>query len=212
MEAKQGLVDFWRERFGIKERELKAFLSVNRADFVPENLKEMAYEDRPLPILRGKTISQPTTVMLMTAALEIEAGMKVFEVGTGSGYQAAILSKMVGEKGKVFTTEIIPELIPYAKSNLDKAGISNVNITEEDGSRGMEKEGPFDRIILTAAAKEFPKELIEQLKEGGVIIGPIGSRDQQEMVRGVKEEGKLRMEFLGPYLFTPMYGKYGFEV
>ena len=167
----------------------------------------------PLPLLRGKTISQPTTVMLMTHALELKQGDKIFEVGTGSGYQASIIAKIVGPKGKVITTEVVPELVQFAKQNLKKAEIDNVFVYEEDGSNGMPSEAPFDNIIITAACKEFPKPLVEQLKTDGIIVGPVGNEREQEMVRGIKDKnGHLELEFLGPFLFTPMYGKYGFEI
>ena len=213
MYQKTDLMKFWKENFGFKEIEMKAFEQVDREEFIPEEMKNAAYQDMPLPLLRGKTISQPTTVMIMTHALELEQGQKVFEVGTGSGYQAAIIASIVGSKGKVITTEVVPELVSFAKMNLRKAGILNTFVYEEDGSNGMKSEAPFDRIIITAACKEFPKPLIEQLKPNGIIVGPVGSQHEQEMVRGIKDKnGHLELEFLGPFLFTPMYGKYGFEV
>ena len=213
MEQKQELIKFWRENFSFKDIELKAFEEVKREDFIPDNLKDQAYDDMPLPILRGKTISQPSTVMMMTSALELNLGEKVFEVGTGSGYQAAIISKIVGPKGKIVTTEVLPELVTFARENFKKAGIKNVMVLEEDGSKGYKKEAPYDKIIITAAAREFPKELLEQLKIGGIIVGPVGNKNEQEMVRGRKDKkGKLELEFLGQFLFSPMYGKYGFEV
>lgn len=213
MAQKIELMKFWRESFGFRGIELKAFREVKREDFIPENLKNSAYEDVPLPLLRGKTISQPTTVMIMTHALELKPGEKVFEVGTGSGYQAAVIAKIVGFGGKVITTEVVPELVQFARQNLKKAKIDNVFVYEEDGSNGMLSEAPFDKMIITAACKEFPKPLLEQLKPEGIIIGPVGNEYEQEMVRGVKDkDGHLELEFLGPFLFTPMYGKYGFEV
>src|SRR3989338_7349366 len=110
MYQKTELMDYWKRGLGLNEAELKAFKDVDREDFVPYDMKDRAYEDIPLPILRGKTISQPTTVMMITRALELKENEKVFEVGTGSGYQAAIIAKIVGTKGKVVTTEVIPEL------------------------------------------------------------------------------------------------------
>jgi len=213
MVQKSELVKFWQDNFGFSELELRAFQDVKREDFIPENLRNAAYQDMPLPLLRGKTISQPTTVMVMTHALELRHGEKVFEVGTGSGYQAAIIAKIIGPGGKVITTEVVPELVHFAKQNLMKANISNVLVYEEDGSNGMKSEAPFDKIIITAACREFPKPLVEQLKPEGIIVGPVGSQQEQEMVRGVKgKKGNLELEFLGPFLFTPMYGKYGFEI
>ncbi len=212
MDQKTELMDFWKRGLGLNESELKAFKDVDREDFVPENIKDRAYEDIPLPILRGKTISQPTTVMMMTHALELKEGEKVFEIGTGSGYQSAIIARIVGPKGKVITTEVIPELVNFAKQNLAKAGIVNVEVYEDDGSKGMKDKAPFDKIIITAACKEFPKPLLEQLKPEGIIVGPVGDAYEQEMVRGRKDKkGKLELEFLGQFLFSPLYGKYGFE-
>ena len=212
MEQKNELMNFWRENLEFNENELNSFMAVNREDFVPQDLRNRAYEDNPLPLMRGKTISQPTTVMLMTNVLELKPNEKVFEIGTGSGYQAAIIAKIVEPKGKVTTTEIIPELVNLAKQNLAKANIRNVEVYEDDGSNGIPKQ-TFDKIIITAACREFPKPLLEQLKPGGIIVGPVGNRNEQEMVRGIKDKNnKLELGFLGPFLFTPMYGKYGFEV
>ncbi len=213
MVQKTELIRFWKDNFGFREAELKAFKEVNREEFIPENLKNSAYEDIPLPLLRGKTISQPTTVMIMTHALELKPGEKVFEIGTGSGYQSAIIAKIIGPKGKVITTEVVPELVQFARQNLKRAKIDNIFVYEEDGSNGMPSEAPFDKIIITAACKEFPKTLLGQLKPEGVIIGPVGNQYEQEMIRGIKDkDGHLELEFLGPFLFTPMYGKHGFEV
>ena len=213
MEQKNILINAWRENFDFKEDELNSFAEVKREDFLPQSLRHAAYEDVPLPLLRGKTISQPTTVMIMTASLELKPGDKVFEIGTGSGYQSAIIAKIIGPKGKVFTTEVIPELVLFARENLKKAGIANVQVFEEEGSNGLLKEAPFDKVIITAACKEFPKELINQLKPSGIIVGPVGTVDSQEMIKGIKNSnGYLELENLGPFLFTPMYGKYGFEI
>ena len=210
---KYELMNFWKENFNFKESELKAFEDIKREDFIPSSVKDAAYQDTPLPLMRGKTISQPTTVMMMTAALELQPGDKVFEIGTGSGYQAAIIADIVGARGKVISTEVVPELVHFSKNNLRKAGITNVSIYEEDGSNGMPSEAPLDKVIITAACKEFPKPLIEQLKVDGIIVGPVGNLTEQEMIRGIKDkDGKLGIEFLGPFLFTPMYGKYGFEI
>lgn len=213
MTQKTELMRFWRENFTFIDRELKAFQEIKREYFISESLMNSAYEDVPLPLIRGKTISQPTTVMMMTHALELEPGEKVFEIGTGSGYQSAIIAKIVSPKGKVITTEVVPELVYFAKQNLRKAGINNVFVFEDDGSNGMTSEAPFDKIIITAACKEFPKPLLEQLKPEGIIVGPVGDKNEQEMVKGIKDKnGHLELEFLGQFLFTPMYGKYGFEV
>ncbi|MBI2138935.1 protein-L-isoaspartate(D-aspartate) O-methyltransferase [Candidatus Woesearchaeota archaeon] len=210
---KEMLMRFWTEHFRFSPREIIAFSEVKREHFISPAMKGFAYHDRPLPLLRGKTISQPTTVMIMTHALELEPGEKVFEIGTGSGYQAAILGNIVGNKGKVISTEVIPELVSFAKENLEKTGVRNVSVFEDDGSKGIPLEAPFDKIIITAACREFPKELVEQLRPAGIILGPVGDAHEQEMVRGIKrKDGTIALEFLGQFLFTPMYGKYGFEV
>ena len=213
MDQKIELIKFWKENFGFRDVELNAFKEIRREDFILDILKDAAYHDTPLPLMRGKTISQPTTVMIMTHALELQSGEKVFEIGTGSGYQAAIIAKIIGPEGKVITTETVPELVQFAKQNLRKAKVDNVFVYEEDGSNGMPSEAPFDKIIITSACKEFPKPLVHQLKTDGIIVGPVGNQYEQEMVKGIKDkEGRLEFEFLGPFLFTPMCGKYGFEV
>jgi len=209
---KSGLIEFWKGKFQFSESELAAFESVKREEFIPSEYRGSAYSDTPLPLLRGKTISQPTTVMIMTHMLELKPGEKVFEIGTGSGYQAAIIAKIVGPGGKVISTEVVPELVAFARQNLKKAGIGNVQVYEEDGSNGMPSEAPFDKAIITAACREFPKPLLDQLKPEGIIAGPVGSREEQEMVRGIKrKDGHLDLEFFGQFLFTHMYGRYGFE-
>ncbi len=212
MEHKNELLRFWKTYYHFSESEIDAFSQVDRANFIPKTLKSKAYEDNPLPLLRGKTISQPTTVMIMTHALKVKPGMNVFEVGAGSGYQAAIISRLVGSFGKVISTEVIPELVVFAKNNLKAADIGNVSVFEQDGSVGFEGEAPFDRIILTCASKEFPIELLKQLKPGGIILGPVGTKEEQELIRGTKDSnGVIQLEFLGQFVFTHMYGKFGFE-
>ncbi|MBI2647316.1 protein-L-isoaspartate O-methyltransferase, partial [Candidatus Woesearchaeota archaeon] len=133
MDQKTELIKFWKETFNFRDIELMAFKKINREDFIPENLRNAAYQDVPLPLMRGKTISQPTTVMIMTHALELEHGEKVFELGTGSGYQSAIIGMILGSTGKVITTEVVPELVQFAKQNLKKTKIDNVFVYEEDG-------------------------------------------------------------------------------
>tara|TARA_Y100000310_G_C20694797_1_gene824848 strand:+ start:816 stop:1457 length:642 start_codon:yes stop_codon:yes gene_type:complete len=211
MEKKQQLINFWKEKLKLRDIELKAFNEIKRENFILKENKEEAYHDTPLPLLRGKTISQPTTVMIMTLALDLMPGEKVFEIGTGSGYQAAITAHIIGKKGKLVSTEVIPELVQFAKTNLMKSNIDNVTVLEEDGSNGCKDLAPYDKIIITAACSKFPEPLLEQLKPGGIIVGPVGDENEQEMVKGVKgKDGKLELYFLGPFLFTPMYGKYGF--
>lgn len=210
---KELLIQYWRENYDFKEREIDAFRKIKRENFVLKELELSAYEDTPLPILRDKTISQPTTVMIMTSALELKEGDKVFEIGSGSGYQTALLAELAGKNGKVISTEVIPELVEFSKNNLKKSDISNFEIHEIDGSKGFEKEAPYDKIIITAACKDFPHALIEELKPHGIIVAPVGNEENQMMVKAIKKENNdLEYEFLGPFLFSPLYGDYGFEV
>lgn len=208
MPPREALLEFWRSR-RVDAKLLAAFMDIPREQFIPSSLEHHAYEDRPLPTLRGQSISQPTTVMIMLQALELKEGDKVFELGTGAGYQTALLSKIVGSSGKVVSCEIIPELVHLAKQNAAALGLSNLLIIEGDGAEGHLQEAPFDKIILTAACTTIPQPLLDQLKEGGMVIAPIGDRQQQTMVKGSKMNGRLELEFLGPFLFVPMTGKYG---
>lgn len=211
MEDKESLIAYWKNSGLIKDKRLlEAFRKVPREKFIKNGFLEEAYGDYPLPIGEGQTISQPTTVMIMTQALELKPGNKVLEVGAGSGYQAAIISKVIGSKGRLITTEIIPELVKFARANLKKAGIRNVNVVRWDGSKGYEKEAPYDKIIVTAACPSMPLPLVEQLKDNGIIIAPVGSLIGQTMVKGRKKKGLLETESLGRFMFVPLKGKYGY--
>ncbi|MBW2980903.1 protein-L-isoaspartate(D-aspartate) O-methyltransferase [Candidatus Woesearchaeota archaeon] len=211
MDDKESLIAYWQKSGLIKDKRLlESFRDVPREKFIPEGFLGEAYGDYPLPIGDGQTISQPTTVMIMTQALELKQGDKVLEVGAGSGYQAAIIAKMVGKKGKVITTEIVPSLVKFAKDNLKKIGIKNVKIVGWDGSQGYEKEAPYNKIIVTAACPSIPKPLIEQLKDNGIIIAPVGATFGQRMIKGIKRKGALEKKSLGSFMFVPLKGKYGY--
>ena len=206
---REHLVRIWSEQ-GIDPRLVEAFMSVPREMFVAPDLFHQAYLDRPLPTIRGQSLSQPTTVMLMTHALEVQEGQKILEVGSGVGYQASLLGKLVGEKGKVITTEILPELVQMSRENFKKLGLDQVSIQEADGAYGVQEEAPFDRIIITAACPKIPEPLLEQLKDGGIIVAPVGTPEAQFMVKVVKEGPRLEFEFLGQFMFVPLQGKHGF--
>ncbi len=211
MSDKHDLLTFWEKKGIVKDRRiLEAFAAVPRDVFVPE-FKEAGYEDRPLPTIRGQTISQPTTIMIMLEALHPQLGENIFEVGAGVGYQAALLSYLAGQEGRVFSMEAVPELVKIAQHNMDILGFHNVTILEGDGSQGFPAEAPFDKIIITAAAPSIPPPLVKQVKEGGIIVAPIGDKDEQIMVKAVKRGAALEYEFLGPFKFVPLKGKYGFE-
>ncbi len=212
MSNKELLINHWKKNNIITDKKaIQAFQSVPREEFIPDEYIEKAYSDYPLPILQGQTISQPTTVMLMTQALNLKEGNKVLEIGSGSGYQAAIIAKIIGKKGKTITTEIIPELYHYAKNNLERLKTANIKIILSDGSLGYEKEAPYDMIIITAACPSIPEPLISQLKEGGIILAPVGDRFNQQMIRAVKKQDKLKKEYLGDFVFVPLTGKHGFD-
>jgi len=184
---------------------INAFRKVPRENFVPENLKKFAYVDEPLSIGYGQTISQPLTIAAMTELLEPRKGEKILEVGTGSGYQAAILSEIVGKKGKVITTERIPALVVFSKENLKN--YKNVLVIECDGTNGYEKESPFDKIIVTASAPKIPEPLIRQLKIGGKMVIPIGN----EMFLIEKINSGIKKTMLGYYTFVPLVGEHGYK-
>lgn len=209
---KQLLIDYWKKSGTITdEKLLKAFKDVPRGLFIRDGFEEEAYGDYPLPIGQGQTISQPTTVMLMTQALELKEGQKVLEVGAGSGWQAAIIGKIIGNKGKVITTEIIPELAKFAKNNINKAKIKNVKVINYDGSQGYKKEAPYDRIIITAACPRIPPPLIDQLKNNGILVAPVGSLAfGQNMLKLRKTKTGIETESLGSFVFVPLKGKYGY--
>lgn len=209
-EMKDNLINYWKKQYKFKEPLLKAFSELKREEFVFEGYKGQAYSDVPLPLISGQTISQPTTIMIMTSALEVKKGQKILEVGSGSGYQAALLGKLVGPKGEVITTEIIHELVLFAKLNLQKANIKNVEVIHTDGSQGYNKEAPYDRIIVTAAAPETPKKLLKQLKPNGILIAPVGPLYCQEMLKIKKKKKSLDIENLGDFVFVPLKGEEGY--
>jgi len=186
-----------------------AMLAVKREDFVPDHMRNLAYKDTPLEIGFGQTISAPHMVALMCEELELDEGLKVLEIGAGSGYHAAIISKIIGEKGKVYTVERIPELVEFAKNNLKKAGIKNVEVILGDGSLGLPEHAPYDRILVTCSAPDIPQPLVEQLKEGGILLIPVG-RTFSILIKGRKRHGKLEKREICECAFVPLVGKFGF--
>jgi protein-L-isoaspartate(D-aspartate) O-methyltransferase len=189
---------------GVKDpRVLSALLKVERHRFVPEKYLDSAYSDQPLPIGEGQTISQPYIVALMTELLELKGNEKVLEIGTGSGYQAAILAELAKE---VYTIEIIEPLATRAREKLSELGYQNVTVKAGDGYLGWPEAAPFDAIIVTAAPDHIPKPLIEQLKEGGRMVLPVGTHTQ-ELKKIVKRSGKMETIDVIPVLFVPMTGE-----
>jgi len=183
-------------------RVLDAMARVPRHLFVPGVSLQRAYEDEPAPIGYGQTISQPVVVAIMTEALDLRGRERVLEIGTGSGYQAAILSLLASE---VYTIEIVKELAQEARGRLLRLGYANVHVREGDGYKGWPEHGPFDRIIVTAAPDEVPRALLDQLAEGGILVIPVGpSGWTQRLERYRKTGGRISTEDLGAVRFVPM--------
>jgi len=192
---------------GIKDREVLAAMShVPREEFIPADQRPFAYEDRPLPIGQGQTISQPYIVALMTERLGIKKGDEVLEIGTGSGYQAAILAELTPH---VYTIEILPELANGARATLKRLGYHTVEVKTGDGYQGWAEYAPFDAIIVTCAPEDVPKPLAEQLKEGGRMVVPVGPESgPQTLYLFRKQRGKLQSTAVIPVAFVPMvHGK-----
>ncbi|OQB74183.1 MAG: Protein-L-isoaspartate O-methyltransferase [candidate division TA06 bacterium ADurb.Bin131] len=202
------MVDYQIRSRGIKnKRVISALIKVPREEFVPDELKQSAYDDCPLPIGYGQTISQPYIVALMTELADPKAGMRVLEIGTGSGYQTAILCEIGCE---VFSIERISEIAEKAENTLKKLGY-NPRIFIGDGTAGLQDYQPYQAIIVTAGAPDIPEPLIEQLDEGGRIVIPVGDLFSQTLIRGIKNKGKLITENYGGCQFVPLKGKYGWK-
>jgi len=182
-------------------RVLKAMSEVPRHAFVPRGQTAAAYRNRPLPIGHGQTISQPFIVALMTELLRVKSTDRVLEVGTGSGYQAAVLSVLAAE---VYTIEIIPELGKTAQSTLERLGYTNVRAKIGDGYQGWAEHAPFDAVIVTAAPNHVPPPLIEQLKPNGRMVIPLGDFTQELMVLTKMVDGTTKSDRLGPVRFVPL--------
>ncbi len=192
------------------ERVLEAMAKVPRHEFVPDDLKMAAYEDRALPIGYGQTISQPYMVAIMLEMLDVHPEHKVLEVGAGSGYQAALLAELAN-KGEVYAIEVVEPLARRARQTLARLGYENVVIIHGDGTLGYPEAAPFDRIIVAAACPEIPPPLIEQLAEGGRIVAPVGRRGVQKLVLGIKREGQLETTSTIGCVFVPLVGEYGWK-
>lgn len=184
---------------------LKAMLKVPRHLFVEERFIERAYADSALPIKENQTISQPYVVALMTQSAALKPSDRVLEIGTGSGYQAAVLAEVARE---VFTIEIVKKLADEAEERLRRLGYKNVNVKQGDGYHGWKDAAPFDAILITAATPEIPQPLLDQLKMGGRIVLPLGSHwFSQDLIRLTKEKFGLKKEYITGVVFVPMTGE-----
>ena len=203
------MVDRQIEARGIRNpRVLAAMREIPRHIFIPSPYDRSAYEDCPLPIGSGQTISQPYIVALMTELLKPEPNDNVLEIGTGCGYQAAILAKLVR---KVTSIERIPAVADLARSNLTALGFSNVAVITTDGTLGYPENAPYDGIIITAATPSVPKPLIDQLAENGRLVAPVGGREIQELVVLSRRSGVISQELHGGVRFVPLIGEHGWE-
>lgn len=185
---------------------LDAMLKVPRHEFVPEDMRPYAYEDRPLPIGEGQTISQPYMVALMTQCMELEGPESVLEIGAGSGYQAAILAEIAAN---VYTIERFPSLLQRAQEVLARLGYTNYEALVGDGTLGWEENAPFNGIMVTAGAPDVPPSLLEQLADKGRLVIPIGPERYQTLYKIVKKGKKIRREFVTYCSFVPLIGKEG---
>jgi len=194
---------------GIKDKGvLKAMEKIPRHLFVDESIRYKAYEDMALPIGEGQTISQPYMVAIMTELLELKGEEKVLEIGTGSGYQAAILAEL--SRG-VYTVERVGLLTEKAEKILHSLGFNNVYFKVGNGTLGWPEEAPFDRVIITAGTPKVPEPVKEQLSEEGIIVAPVGELFSQQLIKIKKTKGTLSEEYHTPCVFVPLIGKYGWQ-
>jgi len=184
---------------------IEAFRKIPRHKFILKDHLRHAYNDIPLPTIHGQTISQPYTVAIMTEALDPRPGEKILEIGSGSGYQAALLAHCVGPKGKVITVELEPDLVEFSKNNIKKVKLNNIKIINWDGKKGYKKESPYDKCMITAACKEIPKPVIKQVKIGGRIVAPVNDFFGQRMIVLDKlSDKKFEKKDLGSFVFVPL--------
>ena len=185
-----------------------AFRNIPRHEFVPTSELDAAYYNEPLSIMKDQTISQPGVVSRMTEWLDVKDGQKILEIGTGSAWQTAILSYLVGT-GTVYSVERYSELVKFARENLEKFGLDNIHVILGDGSMGYLKESPYDRIIITAACTEIPLPLLEQLGENGLILAPVGDSSQSLVLLKKTSDGIIEIKKQSNYVFVPLLGKFG---
>ena len=205
--ARAGLIDQWRVEIK-DERVLAAMARVPRERFLPPEDRALAYEDRPLPIGQEQTISQPFIVAVMTEALDLTGSEKVLEIGTGSGYQTAVLAELARQ---VITVERLPALAEAAKKVLDSLGYTNITTHLAGETLGWPEEAPYDAIITTAGAPRIPPELIDQLTIGGRLVIPVGTRYEQELYKIIRHKTKNEIQNLGGCRFVPLIAKGAWE-
>jgi protein-L-isoaspartate(D-aspartate) O-methyltransferase len=207
--ALNDLITFLKHsKFLTDDKVESAFRNIPRHEFTPTSELDYAYYNEPLPIMKNQTISQPGVVSRMTEWLDVKNGQKILEIGTGSGWQTGILSYLVGN-GTIFSVERHKELAKFARENLEKLEIDNAHVILGDGSIGYPAESPYDRIIITAACTEIPLPLLEQLKENGLIIAPVGDSSQSLVLLKKISKGIIEIKKQSNYVFVPLLGKFG---
>ena len=190
----------------------EAMRRVPREEFLPEDLRDDAYVDSPLPIGDGQTISAPHMVVIMVEQLDLKQGQKVLEIGAGSGYHAAVCAEMVAPDGHIYTMERIASLASFCESNIKKTGYGDlVTVLFGDGTKGLPEHAPYDRIFVAAAAPDVPPPLVEQLAEGGKMLVPVGGKFYQDLIRVERNGKKLLRENLGGCVFVPLIGEHGYQ-
>jgi protein-L-isoaspartate(D-aspartate) O-methyltransferase len=211
-ERRSELVDgLIRRGYATKREVAEALRKVPREEFVPRSMMDEAYVDTPLPIGSGQTISAPHMVAMMAEALDLRPGQKVLEVGGGSGYHAAVTAELVSPGGHVFTVERLPELVEFARDNITRTGYSDsVTVILSDGSVGLPSEAPFDRIFVACGAPAVPEPLKSQLKDGGLMLVPVGGRMYQDLVRIERRGERYISQDLGGCVFVPLVGEHGY--
>jgi protein-L-isoaspartate(D-aspartate) O-methyltransferase len=205
--SNQELVNYLKERRVLRTKEIiDAFLKIDRKYFVKEEYIDQAYFDTPLPTLMGQTISQPYVVAFMLELLEPQKGQKILDIGFGSGWTTSLLAEIVGENGKVYGIEVVPEVFEFGKKNIEKYNFLQKGIVEVflmDGSKGFPEKAPFDRILVSAASKKIPEEMILQLKDGGILVIP----DFEGIWKVKKINGKIEKEYHYGFIFVPLVEK-----
>ncbi len=206
--ARERLVDVLREK-GIRDLAvLRAFEMTPRHAFVPTGLRHRAYEDSPLPIGNGQTISQPWVHATYLELLRLTGKERALEIGTGSGYQTVLLAHLVAQ---VFSIERIPALLQQAQENIQRTGVKNVSLLMGDGTIGWREYAPYDAILVSAGAPSIPQPLIDQLAEGGRLLIPLGGRDEQTLVMAERKNGVIETREVAPVRFVPLVGSYGWS-
>ncbi|MFP4655597.1 MAG: protein-L-isoaspartate O-methyltransferase [Methanohalobium sp.] len=196
---------------GVGQKVLDAMTRVPRHLFVPPEYQRDAYIDAPLMIGHNQTISAPHMVAIMCDLLDLKEGQVILEIGTGSGYHAAVISEIVGESGHVYSIECIKELVDFSRNNLENTGYNNVTVIHGDGSEGCPEHAPYERILVTAGAPDIPDSLIDQLKSGGIMVIPVGLYFQELYLIKKELDGSISKNDKGGVMFVPLTGKYGFK-